>query len=294
MSEPQVNITVTSYNRLASTIRCLESLSLTAGVEYTLTVIDNNSSDGSRDYLVSSFEAGAIDRLFLCKYNVGVSVAANLGWAAVDASYYVKLDNDVELLRSDWLSNLIELSNRAPGTGTMGYYIEAQRAESAHGPFFDVPRSVGSCILISREVHERIGFWNEDYGLYGIEDSDFGTRIAVAGLKNRYVAHSERYIRHSHELYLGSEKLDEEIRKTHGVSDEFTAMFYFNNAMFMSGVRPVYVKRKFIERRREDGLYEFIPDPAYLAEERRYSAARQSFIREYLEAVRQEEQGRTA
>ena len=289
MAEPRVNITVTSYNRLASTRRCLESLRLTAGIGYTLTVVDNNSRDGSREYLISLYESGAIDRLFLCKYNVGVSVAANLGWAAVDTPYYVKLDNDVELLRSDWLNNLIELSIRAPGTGSIGYYIEAQRDESSQGPFFDVPRSVGSCILISREAHERLGFWNEDYGLYGMEDSDFGTRVGAAGLKSRYASHSERYIRHSHDLYLGNERLDDEIRKTHGVSDEFTAMFYFNNAMFLSGVRPVYVKRKFSERRREDGLYEFIPDPAYLAEEQRYSVERQSFIRDYLEAVRQEE-----
>ncbi|MDR0466070.1 MAG: glycosyltransferase, partial [Deltaproteobacteria bacterium] len=150
MSAPQVNITVTSYNRLASTRRCLESLNHTAGICYTLTVVDNNSSDGSREYLVSLFEAGAIDRLFLCKYNAGVSVAANLGWAAVDAPYYVKLDNDVELLRPDWLSNLIELSLQAPGTGTMGYYIDAQRKASEQGAFFDEPHSVGSCILISR------------------------------------------------------------------------------------------------------------------------------------------------
>jgi GT2 family glycosyltransferase len=287
MSAPQVNITLTSYNRLACTKRCLASLAQTAGVSYTLTVVDNNSSDGSREYLASLFEAGEIGRLFLCKYNAGVSVAANLGWASVDAPYYVKLDNDVELLHPEWLSNLIELANLAPDTGSMAYYIETWRKESEQGTYFDVPRSVGSCMLIPREVHERLGFWNEDYGLYGIEDSDFGTRVTAAGLKNRYAAHSERYIRHSHELYLDNEQLDGEIRKTHGVSDEFTAMFYFNNAMFLSGVRPVYVKRKFIERKRQDGLYEFVPDPTYLVEEQRYLAERRSFISEYLEAVRQ-------
>jgi len=252
-------------------------------------VVDNNSSDGSREYLVSLFEAGVIDRLFLCKYNVGVAVAANLGWAAVDTPYYVKLDNDVELLRADWLSNLIELSTQAPGTGSMGYYIEEQRDESSRGSFFDVSRSVGSCILISREVHKRLGFWNEDYGLYGIEDSDFATRVAAAGLKNRYASYSERYIKHRHDLYLGNERLDQEIRKTHGVSDEFTAMFYFNNALFLAGVRSLYVKRKFIGRKRHGGLYEFLPDQTYLEEEQRYRAEQQSFIRDYLEAVRKED-----
>lgn len=293
MITPDVNITVTSYNRLNSTKKCIESVKQTEDVNYTLTVVDNNSSDGSQEYLVSLFETGAIDRLFLCKYNVGVSVASNLGWASIDTPYYVKLDNDVELLRSDWLSNLVELSEQAPDTGSMGYYIEPQRNKSESGLFFDVEHSVGSCILISREVHKLLGFWNEDYGLYGIEDSDFSTRIMKAGLKSRYASHSERYIKHHHQLYFDNDQLDDEIRKTHGLSDEYVGMFYFNNAMFLSGKRSVYVKRKFIERKREDGLYEFSINPEYLTDESYYINARKNFINEYKKAVFSEEQRST-
>jgi GT2 family glycosyltransferase len=264
------------------------------GVSYTLTVVDNNSSDGSQEYLVSLLASKIIDSLFLCKYNTGVSVAANLGWSAVDTPYYVKLDNDVELLRPDWLSNLIELSALSPNIGSIGYYIETYRKESKQGAFFDVPHSVGSCILIPRKVHEILGFWNEDYGLYGIEDSDFGTRVMVAGLKSYYASHSELYINHIHSLYLDNEQLDEEIRKTNGVSDEYTSMFYFNNAMFLSGTRSVYVKRKFIEHKREDGLYEFFHNPEYLSEESRYIDERKNFIKEYKEAVQLEEQKSTS
>lgn len=260
MAAKDVNIVVTSYNRLESTKKCLESVRTTADVDYTLTVVDNNSTDGSREFLTQLHEAKIIDNLFICKYNVGVSLASNLGWACADTPYYVKLDNDVELLRPDWLSHLLYLSKNAPDGGTVGYYIENQRAESERGECFSVDRSVSSCILIPREVHNLPGFWKEDYGLYGMEDSDFGTRIMKAGLKNYYASYSERYIRDIHRIYLNNKNLDDQIRKIHGVSDESSTLFYFNNALFISGKGPVVVKRKFWERQMKDGLYEFFSD----------------------------------
>ena len=72
--------------------------------------------------------------------------------------------------------------------------------------------------------HARLGFWNEDYGLYGIEDSDFSSRLKAAGLKNLYMARSEQYIRHSHALYRENAHLDDEIRKTNGLSAEYRGM----------------------------------------------------------------------
>ena len=289
MSDILVNVTVTSYNRLECTKKCLEALRMTSGVPYCLTVVDNNSTDGSREYLEALHEAGQIRHLLLCRRNVGVAPAANLGWAAVDAPWYVKLDNDVEVLREDWLGRLLQLAERYPDSGTLGYYIEKHRAESDAGePCFVEERSVGSCVLISREVHERLGFWNEDYGLYGMEDSDFSTRINVAGLKNRYVSHSERYIRHSHNLYRNNQLLDDEIRKTHGVSDAYTAVFYFNNGLFMGGVRPLRVERKYRPRLCSDGRYEFLPDPDYLAAEHFYAKEREDFVQHYCSLVENE------
>ena len=290
VSDPLVNITVTSYNRLASTRRCLESLQGTSGIAYTLTVVDNASADGSVEYLQELLAAGRIDRLLLCRRNAGVSVAANLGWAAVDTPYYVKLDNDVELLRDDWLTTLVSLVENAPDTGTMGYYIEDERPESSRGPSFAVAHSVGSCILIPRRVHEQLGFWNEEYGLYGIEDSDFSTRIATAGLTSRYAAYSERYIRHWHQPYRDNTELDRAIRVTHGVSDEYTAVFYFNNALFGAGVRPVYVDRKYLPVLK-DGVYSFAPNPEYLKRDARFVQEREAFVAAYLESVRAAEAG---
>ena len=114
---------------------------------------------------------------------MGVAVAANLGWAAVPARNYVKLDNDVEVLRADWLTTLLQTAQSAPGIGCVGYYIDDAWPNVPQGAAsFAVEYSVGACILIPQATHVRLGFWYEDYGLYGIEDSDFSSWLKAAEL----------------------------------------------------------------------------------------------------------------
>ena len=291
MAECIVNVTVTSFNRCQSTINCINALKNTAFDGWHLTVVDNNSVDGSVESLKSLYAAGVIDTLLLCKRNMGVAVAANLGWNAVPAQYYVKLDNDVEVLRADWLTTLLTTAQSGPDIGCVGYYIDDAWPGVPEGAVsFAVEYSVGSCILIPQSTHERLGFWNEDYGLYGIEDSDFSSRLKAAGLKNLYMANSERYIRHRHALYRDNALLDDEIRKTNGLSAEYRGMFYFHNALYFSGVRPLRVERKFMQRQLEDGTYDFYPDPAYLRAEMRYAAERKDFIQHYVAAEQESEQ----
>ena len=291
MPECIVNVTVTSFNRCQSTLNCINALKKTDCDGWHLTVVDNNSVDGSVECLRALHAEGIIDSLLLCKRNMGVAVAANLGWAAVPAQYYVKLDNDVEVLRPDWLTTLLQTAQSAPDIGCVGYYIEDAWPDVPEGAAsFAVEYSVGSCILVPQATHEVLGFWNEDYGLYGIEDSDFSSRLKAAGLKNLYMANSERYIRHRHALYRENALLDDEIRKTNGLSAEYRGMFYFHNALYFSGVRPLRVERKFLQRCLPDGTYDFYPDPAYLKAEMRYAAERKDFIQHYIAAEQDSEQ----
>ena len=290
MAECMVNVTVTSFNRCQSTINCINALKKTKCDSWHLTVVDN-SVDGSVDCLKALHAEGFIDTLLLCKRNMGVAVAANLGWAAVPAQYYVKLDNDVEVLRPDWLTTLLQTVQFGADIGCAGYYIDDAWPGVPEGAAsFAVEYSVGSCILIPQATHERLGFWNEDYGLYGIEDSDFSSRLKAAGLKNLYVANSEQYILHRHALYRENALLDDEIRKTNGLSAEYRGMFYFHNALYFSGIRPLRVERKFLERRLDDGTYNFYPDPAYLKAEMRYAADRKDFIQHYIAAEQESDQ----
>ncbi|MBQ7585522.1 MAG: hypothetical protein IJU40_04655 [Desulfovibrionaceae bacterium] len=44
-------------------------------------------------------------------------------------------------------------------------------------------------------MHEKLGFWNEDYGLYGFEDLEYSERTHLLGLRTGYFP-SEGGLRH--------------------------------------------------------------------------------------------------
>ena len=130
----RAHLAVVTWNRLALTRICLESLLARTPPGYTLTIVDNGSEDGSREYLQSLAAAHAHIRLKLLSRNMGLCVAANLAWDnAADAEYYVKLDNDIEILDPLWLARLISPLEERPQVGMTSYKF-CDWHESSHQP----------------------------------------------------------------------------------------------------------------------------------------------------------------
>ena len=111
---PNVNITVVTHNRLNLTRICLESLLPTLRDGVHVTIVDNGSRDGTPEYLEAAASANPRVSVVQMPRNMGISIAANFGWACRDADYYVKLDNDMEILAPDWLDRLVDVMENAP------------------------------------------------------------------------------------------------------------------------------------------------------------------------------------
>ncbi|HSV43976.1 MAG TPA: glycosyltransferase, partial [Candidatus Bathyarchaeia archaeon] len=77
-----VNIAMVTYNRLYFTKLAIESILTLTTHPHILTVVDNNSQDGTRDYLCELKRKGSIQNLFLLDENVGLAKAANIAWLA--------------------------------------------------------------------------------------------------------------------------------------------------------------------------------------------------------------------
>jgi len=197
-SEKQfVNICTVTYNRLDFTRQYLEALVRTTDYPHVVTVIDNNSQDGTREYLSELKRNGVIKNLVLLDENVGVAKAANLGWSLEpDAAYYLKLDNDIVIRKNGWLTRMVETIEGIPSLGAAAYNFEPAGYPLKEINGFpvrikDQGNLGGACILVPRRTHDRLGFWSEDYGLYGEEDYDYGIRIRLAGLENGYMEDEE-------------------------------------------------------------------------------------------------------
>lgn len=188
-----VNIGMVTYNRLEFTRQAIEALAEHTAFPHTLTVIDNNSQDGTKEYLRSLESLGVIKNLVLLDENVGVAKASNLAWSLEpNAEYYLKLDNDIVIQKTGWLDHLVEVADAVPEAGAVAYNFEPASYPSSL--INGIPVRVkhegnlgGACILIPARTFRKLGYWCEDYGLYGEEDADYGSRIHHSGLLNVYM-----------------------------------------------------------------------------------------------------------
>jgi glycosyltransferase involved in cell wall biosynthesis len=270
---PLVNIVVTSFNRKESTRRCLESIRKHTKTDHALTVVDNGSVDGSAEMLEKLKAEGMVDHLFLLKRNMGVSPAANLGWAAVDAPFMVKFDNDVEVLKAGWLSRLLEVQAQAPEVGVLAYDVWGYDIEAQHFPGGALLRPAkfcgGSCALIPKSVHEKLGYWCEDYHFYGHEDSDYGCRVRQAGLYNAFMLETD-FVRHRHTPYNHPSG---RLIRSKEFNEDSEATFYANTFMYQSGIRPLFVGRRYVPLQKGK-MWEFRVDPDYMQQAEYYKTVR--------------------
>lgn len=190
-----VNITMPVFNRYHVTQKAILALRRTSQIiPFTLTVVDNGSEPVLVKKLVEFREDGIIDHLYLLPENMGISCAANIGWQMMDAPFYMKLDNDTVIKEHDWLPKLFRLWRHGePVSNLGGAYNETMQLKTPGA--IKTPDGVlgrcmgnlpGQAILIPKTVSDILGMWNEDYGLYGAEDGDYGARMNCAGFPQYY------------------------------------------------------------------------------------------------------------
>ena len=187
-----VNIGMVTFNRLEFTRQSIASVIKYTDYPYVLTVVDNASQDGSREYLQQLQREGVIDNLILLPENVGVAKASNLAWhQEPQAAHYLKLDNDIVIRKPGWLGKMVRTIDQASRIGVLAYNFEPTSYPLVRVEELLVrakPGNLGgACILIPRRTWELLGDWCEDYGLYGEEDGDYGLRVSLAGLLNVYM-----------------------------------------------------------------------------------------------------------
>jgi GT2 family glycosyltransferase len=186
------------YNCLALTRACVESLQATlpSGLDHEIILIDDGSTDGTRDWL-ASLDSSAF-RVLLNDRNCGYAAANNRAATTARGRFLILLNNDLNF-RARWLEPMLEahreLGARAGVIGNVqvnfrngaidhaGIVIGLQgkprheRALPAR-PFRRpnawqvVPAVTGACLLVERALWETLDGFDEAY-VNGGEDIDF-------------------------------------------------------------------------------------------------------------------------
>lgn len=116
-----VEVVMVTWNSLARLRRCLASLAATDYPDLTVHLLDNGSTDGTREFLHDLPATGYRWplRIETLPCNIGLPPALNLLVARTTAPLVARLDDDVEL-PAHWLTRLTEDLRAHPYAGCVG------------------------------------------------------------------------------------------------------------------------------------------------------------------------------
>lgn len=218
----KLSVIIVSYNVKYYLEQCLESVVRSScGINTEVIVVDNNSSDGTVEYLTPRFR----DVLFIQnKDNVGFAKANNQA-IRISKGEYVLLLNPDTILGEDVLPtcvNFFDQNERAGATGVRMLRSDGSFAlESRRGiptPFTSFCKMTGLCsrfpksrtfghyymqfldenlpnqievisgafMFIRRRTLDKSGLLDEDFFMYG-EDIDLSYRMLMTGQNNYYL-----------------------------------------------------------------------------------------------------------
>lgn len=181
-----VDIVIAVFNQLHYTKTCLETLRASVPPEVNVIVIDNGSTDGTADYLVTQPWVKVIAN----GENRGCAAAWNQGVNAGSSSWVVVMNNDV-ILPAGWLEGLMgyaaetgtDVVSPALREGEYNYDIEpyARQFMTAMAKVARRGEAHGVCFMVRREIFNTIGLFDENFKIGGSEDTDFFWRARHAG-----------------------------------------------------------------------------------------------------------------
>lgn len=237
-----VGVVTVTYNSAPVLREFMDSLLAQDGIDLRLYVIDNNSKDDTLAIL-SEYKDSRI-HVHASNINVGVAEGNNIGIrsALQQGCDLVLLLNNDTVFDSGLLARMVEgleQSHCEMVVPKILYFDDPQKIWCAGGYFigirgsarhygyqqrdrgdFDQPRIVDysptCCMLIRREVFNRVGFMDANYFVY-FDDTDFCQRAHRAGIRL---------------FYLPSARLLHKVSSLTGVESDFTYRYMTRNHVY--------------------------------------------------------------
>lgn len=212
---PMVSVVIVTYNNVELTRACIDSL-LDSGAypNLELVIVDNASSDDTRNYLRYLARTDPRVSIVLNPRNLGFAAANNQGLRLARGDRLVLLNNDTVVPRG-WLAPLLrhldnpQIGLVGPTTNAVGNEAKVRidyqqldglqdfadrRERQYRGCCFDIPMLAMFCVALRREVLEQVGWLDETFGIGMFEDDDYSRRVQTAGW--RTVCAEDGFIHH--------------------------------------------------------------------------------------------------
>ncbi|CAD5929182.1 O-antigen biosynthesis protein RfbC [Planktothrix tepida] len=206
VENPEISIIIILYNRAELTLSCLTSLIRNSFQSFELILVDNNSTDTTRQLLKQINGA----KIILNEQNLHYLLACNQASKIAQGNYLLFLNNDTQIL-GDSISSAFNTIKSSKDIGAVGGKLilpdgtlqEAGsiiwqdgtclgygRGDSPNAPQYLFQRSVDYCsaafLLTPRDLFLQLGGFDEDYQPAYYEETDYCIRLQKIGKKIIY------------------------------------------------------------------------------------------------------------
>jgi GT2 family glycosyltransferase len=206
---PSVTAVVLNWNGRERILETISALYKSVYPFKEILMVDNGSNDGSLEAVRDNFPRV---KILPQKANLGVSEGRNVGIrraVAAGVEYVFHIDNDIEV-QPETVGELVRTAEERRDVGIVGTimyfksdptliqnlgghicyrqhillpigWMERDRGQFT-GPI-EIDMVAGGAMLTRRAVFEQVGYFDEGYIGYGLEDTDFCVRVRRAGWK---------------------------------------------------------------------------------------------------------------
>lgn len=210
-----VSVVISTYNRCSLLARALESLQHqeTADVSYEILVVDNNSTDKTRDVAQRFVDQSPGGFRYIFEPKQGLSYARNAGIAKARAGIIAFTDDDVRV-SSNWVSRikagfaaepradflggkvLPQWDGTPPAWLTRTHWAPLALLDYGDQPFYvDAGRPIsliGANCAFRKSAFDQVGLFRADFqrvknGVGSLEDHELLLRLWQAGRKGIYL-----------------------------------------------------------------------------------------------------------
>jgi len=256
------SIIIVNWNGKEYLKNCLTSLKDQDYENIEIIFVDNNSNDGSIDYVKNNFpEVKVVSN----KENLGFVGGNNVGYRYAAGEYVLILNNDTQVTKTFLLelvralesdekigavqSKILLMDN--PGyldsagsyltpTGFLYYFGIQKKDEPKYNKQMFIYSAKGACVLFRREVLKRVelegNIFDKRFFCY-FEETDLMHRIWLAGYKIMYVPKSVIY----HKMGATSARIDNSFIQYHSFKNRINAHLKNLGIMQLVLVLPLHL-----------------------------------------------------
>lgn len=219
---PMVTLIVPTRNGLELIRQCVESVrARTTYQNYEILIVDNGSDDpATLNYFATLVDDAAV-RVLRDDRPFNYSALNNAAVAVSRGSIIGLVNNDIEVISPDWLSEMVSLAVQpeigavgakllypdgtiqhagvVTGIGGVAGHIFKHAARTASG-YFGRAQLISSysavtaaCLVIRKETYQQVGGMNERDLAVAFNDIDFCLRVREAGYRNVWTPYAELY-----------------------------------------------------------------------------------------------------